>query len=282
MAHSVVTTTTTTTTYAPITLPPLPRTVVPSNPKDYPLLHAELPDLLRAFPMELPGGTQATYRHDESDLESDPKEEVIGGRGWRMLRRDQDADAPKDHRSRRRGRTLWQKASIRERAFDGRCREHCRLYPHPSPQEVKATPLPPISMPPAAPPSPLPSPGGSPSPQTLNIWPSAPPSGASSPQPQLPIQPDLSLTTLLALPSMLSHFLGSPPSAANARTVDILTELSALGYQDYPFGTHPYHVQGFPDATTRRTHLSYTKFPSFHHSRSGLARLQGLAEYHRF
>jgi F-box and WD-40 domain protein CDC4 len=95
MVHSVVTTTTTTTTYASITLPPLPPCVIPSNSKDYPLLHAELPDLLRAFPLELPGGTQATYRHDESDLESESREEVIGGRGWRMLRRDQDADAPK-------------------------------------------------------------------------------------------------------------------------------------------------------------------------------------------
>jgi hypothetical protein len=59
-------------------------------------------------------------------------------------------------------------------------------------------------------------------------------------------------------------------------------ELSALGYQDHPFGTHPYHVQGFPDASARKTHLSYTELPSFHYSRSGLVRLQSLAEYHRF
>ena len=95
MVHSVVTTTTMTTTYAPIMLPPLPLPVVPSNSKDYPLLHTELPDLLCAFPLELPGGTQATYRHDESDLESESREEIIGGRGWRILQRDQDEDAPK-------------------------------------------------------------------------------------------------------------------------------------------------------------------------------------------
>ena len=60
------------------------------------------------------------------------------------------------------------------------------------------------------------------------------------------------------------------------------TELSALGYQDYPSGLHPYHVQGFPDASARKTRFSYTEFPSFHYSRSGLVRLQGLAEHHRF
>ena len=210
-AHSVVTTTTTTTTYAPITLPPLPPPVIPSNPKDYPLLHAEFPDSLRAFPLELPGGTQATYRHDESDLESDSKEEVIGGRGWRMLRRDQDADAPKiiglTDAVERYGR---KRAFVNEHSMEG-VENTADFTLTPPRKKSKATPLPPISMPAAAPPSPLPSPGGSPSPQTLNIWPSAPPSGASSPQPQVPIQPDLSLTTLLALPSMLSHFSALPP-----------------------------------------------------------------------
>lgn len=61
----------------------------------------------------------------------------------------------------------------------------------------------------AAPPSPLPSPHGSPPPE--NIWPSAPPSGASSPLPQAPLQPDVSLTALMALPSLLSHFTSLPP-----------------------------------------------------------------------
>ena len=211
MLGSVVTTTTTTTTYAPITLPPLPPPIIPSNPKDYPLLHAELPDALRAFPLELPGGTQATYRHDDSDSESDPKEEVIGGRGWRMLRRDQDVDAPKiiglADAVERYGR---KRAFVNEQSMEG-VENTADFTLTPPRKKSKATPLPPISMPAAAPPSPLPSPGGSPPTQTLNIWPSAPPSGASSPQPQVPIQPDLSLTTLLALPSMLSHFSALPP-----------------------------------------------------------------------
>ncbi|KAF4603433.1 SCF ubiquitin ligase complex subunit cdc4 [Pleurotus pulmonarius] len=39
-----------------------------------------------------------------------------------------------------------------------------------------------------------------------------PPSGASSPLPQAPLQPDLSLTTLLTLPSLLAHFTNLPPA----------------------------------------------------------------------
>ncbi|KIM62061.1 hypothetical protein SCLCIDRAFT_120487 [Scleroderma citrinum Foug A] len=76
-------------------------------------------------------------------------------------------------------------------------------------KKARATHVPPIStINAAAPPSPLPSPHGSPPPQS--IWPSAPPSGASSPQPQLPFQPDPSLTTLVTLPSLLSHFTNLP------------------------------------------------------------------------
>jgi len=128
-----------------------------------------------------------------------------------MLRRDQDADVPKvigladavEHYGRKR-------AFVNEHSMEG-VENTADFTLTPPRKKSKAMPLPPISMPPAAPPSRLPSPGGSPSPQTLNIWPSAPPSGASSHQPQVPIQPDLSLTTLLALPSMLSHFSTFPP-----------------------------------------------------------------------
>ncbi|EJD53109.1 WD40 repeat-like protein [Auricularia subglabra TFB-10046 SS5] len=60
----------------------------------------------------------------------------------------------------------------------------------------------------AGPPSPLPSPNGSPN---QSAWPSAPPSGASSPQPQPPLHPDLALTTLMALPNLVSHFSSLPP-----------------------------------------------------------------------
>lgn len=62
----------------------------------------------------------------------------------------------------------------------------------------------------AAPISPLPSPTGSPPPQNALL--SAPPSGASSPQPQPPIQPDVALATLMSLPALLSHFSSLPPA----------------------------------------------------------------------
>ena len=81
-----------------------------------------------------------------------------------------------------------------------------------APPRKRAKPGPPpiaTALTSAAPPSPLPSPHGSPPPES--IWPSAPPSGKSSPQPQAPLQPDLSLTTLLTLPSLLSHFSNLPP-----------------------------------------------------------------------
>jgi F-box and WD-40 domain protein CDC4 len=85
--------------------------------------------------------------------------------------------------------------------------------PHHTPQPLPPA-LPPITttqLNAAAPPSPLPSPTGSPVPPQ-NIWPSAPPSGASSPQPSsAPLQPDLALTTLLSLPNLITHFAGLPP-----------------------------------------------------------------------
>lgn len=62
----------------------------------------------------------------------------------------------------------------------------------------------------AAPISPLPSPTGSPPPQNALL--SAPPSGASSPQPQAPIQPDVALATLMSLPTLLGHFSSLPPA----------------------------------------------------------------------
>jgi hypothetical protein len=80
---------------------------------------------------------------------------------------------------------------------------------HPPHKKARAAPLPQIStVNGAAPPSPLPSPHGSPSPES--IWPSAPPSGATSPLPLAPLQPYLLLTTLLTLPSLLSHFITFP------------------------------------------------------------------------
>jgi F-box and WD-40 domain protein CDC4 len=207
----VVTTTTTTTTYAPIQLPPLPPPLSPKDPKNYPLLHANLPQSLRHFPLVFPGGARATFRDGEvGDQEMQEEQELAGGVGWRMLRREEEHD----------GTNVVGLAEAVERY--GKKRSHGGLDMM---EGVEATSGTTVSAPPrkkaraaavphmspvnaAAPPSPLPSPRGSPAPE--NIWPSAPPSGASSPLPQAPLQPDLSLTALLTLPSLLSHFTSLP------------------------------------------------------------------------
>lgn len=209
---TVVTTTTTTTTYAPIQLPPLPPPLSPKDPKNYPLLHANLPQSLRHFPLVFPGGARATFRDGEvGDQEMQEEQELAGGVGWRMLRREEEQDDT----------NVVGLAEAVERY--GKKRSHGGIYMM---EGVEATSGATASTPPrkkaraalgpqmspvnaAAPPSPLPSPRGSPAPES--IWPSAPPSGASSPLPQAPLQPDLSLTALLTLPSLLSHFTSLPP-----------------------------------------------------------------------
>ncbi|EIW84744.1 WD40 repeat-like protein [Coniophora puteana RWD-64-598 SS2] len=141
------------------------------------------------------------------------EDEVASGDGWRMLRRDEAG-----------GETSKSVGLAEAVERYGRKRSHgvgvdsmmegvepTIEYDTSTPprKKARATHLPPIStVNAAAPPSPLPSPHGSPPPQ--NVWPSAPPSGASSPQPHAPLQPDLSLTTLLTLPSLLSHFNSLP------------------------------------------------------------------------
>ncbi|KAI6005750.1 WD40 repeat-like protein [Pisolithus albus] len=208
---TVVTTTTTTTTYAPIPLPALPPPAEPKNSKDYPLLHANLPPSLRKFTLVFPGGSRATF-HDGEDGEEEMQEEepVASGVGWKMLRQDESGET---------GRVVGLAEAV-ERF--GRKRSHAaddmmegveltseRDTHTPPRKKARAAHVPPIStINAAAPPSPLPSPHGSPPPQP--IWPSAPPSGVSSPQSQPPLQPDLSLTTLLTLPSLLTHFTALP------------------------------------------------------------------------
>ncbi|KAI5122220.1 hypothetical protein M0805_002709 [Coniferiporia weirii] len=206
----VVTTTTTTTTYAPIPLPPLPHPSSPKDPKAYPLLNVPLPSSLRRFPIIFPGGTRATFRDgDDGDDDMQDEEEVSAGRGWRMVRRDENADQDKlvglqeavERFGKKRSHTndiVMQ--GIEEPTNSPPPRKKPRPT-HPGTISINAA---------AAPPSPLPSPTGSPPPH--NIWPSAPPSGASSPQPQAPIQPDMALTTLMTLPSLLSHFSVLPPA----------------------------------------------------------------------
>ncbi|KAJ7481112.1 WD40 repeat-like protein [Mycena galericulata] len=154
---TVVTTTTTTTTYAPIQLPPLPSPTEPTDPKEYPLLHATLPSSLRRFPLVFPGGTRATFKdgEDTNDDEQDSR-----GEGWRMLRRD---DPPEP---------VVGLAEAVDRYGKKRAWEE-------EPQSRKK-------------PRPPPSPPGS--------------------RQGSPFEPDLALTTLLTLPSLLSHFNALPPS----------------------------------------------------------------------
>ena len=209
----MVTTTTTTTTYAPIPLPPLPTPSSPKDPKEYPLLNAHLPKSLRQFPLVFPGGTRATFHDGESgEEEMHEEEELSFGSGWRQIKRGEVSDSLKEvgltDAIERYGR---KRSYSNENMMEG-IESTGGISTHPPRKKAKSTPLPPLStqLNSAAPPSPLPSPHGSPPPPET-IWPSAPPSGHSSPQPQIPIQPDISLTTLLTLPSLLSHFSSLPP-----------------------------------------------------------------------
>ncbi|KAF8808980.1 WD40 repeat-like protein [Phlegmacium glaucopus] len=209
---TVTTTTTTTTTYAPIQLPPLPPPSSPKDPKIYPLLHANIPKSLRNFPLVFPNGSCAIFRDGDGGEEDMQEEhEMVSGKGWRMLKRDEAAkethvlglaDAVERY-----GKKRSHNSDNMMEGIEVSSDQNVTL--HPPRKKARATPLPQIStVNAAAPPSPLPSPHGSPSPES--IWPSAPPSGASSPLPRAPLQPDLSLTTLLTLPSLLSHFMTLP------------------------------------------------------------------------
>ena len=193
----MVTTTTTTTTYAPIPLPPLPTPSSPKDPKAYPLLNAKLPRSLRQFPLIFSGGSRATFNDGAEVAEDLEEEEVVEGKGWRMVKPEDGPDSQKEvgliEAIERYGR---KRSYSNENMMEGI--EATQGFSTHAPPRKKAKPAPPpiaTAITSAAPPSPLPSPHGSPAPE--NIWPSAPPSGHSSPQPQAPLQADLSLTTLL-------------------------------------------------------------------------------------
>jgi F-box and WD-40 domain protein CDC4 len=205
----VVTTTTTTTTYAPIQLPSLPPPSSPKDPKNYPLLHATLPPSLRNFPLVFPGGQHASFHDGEaSGTEMQEEQELASGVGWRMLKRDESSDNSGIVGLAEAVERFGRKRSL----ADDNMMEGVESTSNPPRKKARNASLPQlstVSMNAAAPPSPLPSPHGSPPPES--IWPSAPPSGPTSPPPQqAPLQPDLSLTTLLTLPSLLSHFSTLP------------------------------------------------------------------------
>ncbi|KAF7295600.1 F-box domain-containing protein [Mycena indigotica] len=165
---TVTTTTTTTTTYAPIPLPPLPTPIEPTDPKEYPLLHASLPSSLRKFPLVFPGGTRATFRDSDGDSDNGEgrpdydDERDSHGEGWRMLRRD---DPPEPVV----GLVEAVERYGKKRAWGEGGESPSRKKPRP-------------------PPSPPGSRQGS------------------------PFEPDLALTTLLTLPSLVSHFTALPPA----------------------------------------------------------------------
>jgi F-box and WD-40 domain protein CDC4 len=135
----------------------------------------------------------------------------VEGKGWKMLKPDEGNESQKEvglvEAIERYGR---KRTYSNENMMEGI--ESLQGFSTHAPPRKKAKPAPPsiaTALTSAAPPSPLPSPRGSPSPE--DIWPSAPPSGNSSPQPQAPLQADLSLTALLTLPSLLAHFSSLPP-----------------------------------------------------------------------
>ncbi|KAF8517506.1 WD40 repeat-like protein [Hysterangium stoloniferum] len=219
----VTTTTTTTTTYAPIPLPPLPPPSSPKDPKQYPLLNAHLPRSLRKFSLEFPGGARATFEDgSQGELEMAEEDEVVAGRGWRMLKRGEEVRREQpvglveaiERYGRKRSHSIGSEMEGVE-ALSPTLVNNTNGSPPPR-KKARATGLDlrgssMNTTNAAAPPSPLPSPNGSP--PATNIWPSAPSSTASSPQPSAsnaPFQPDISLSTLMTLPNILSHFNNLP------------------------------------------------------------------------
>lgn len=225
----MTTTTTTTTTYAPIPLPSLPPPSSPKDGKQYPLLHAALPKSIREFSLTFPNGATGTFRDGDSGEHEMAEEEKSTGTGWAMLRRE---DAGKDYKfvslseamerfSRKRTRSghLSNAPLGHGIGFESPMTgiEHLHIETaaasQPPRKKARATTLDLRNITPntAGPPSPLPSPGGSPSPGPINMnaWPST-----GTPESPIddgsPFQPDLSVTTLLALPNLISHFSSLP------------------------------------------------------------------------
>ncbi|KAL0067088.1 SCF ubiquitin ligase complex subunit cdc4 [Marasmius tenuissimus] len=233
---TVTTITTTTTTYAPITLPPLPPPPSPStyDPKTYPLLHAALPPSLRNIDLVLPGGVHATLRdpNNSATFEMKEQEEVASsGSGWTMLKAGQMNGAGSSTRStslglaealERYSQTTKKRAKEDE---DDEMMEGVEFHSLDAADSV-APPRKKARGPPSSPTaagqplSPLPSPHGTPPPEMFpsnhtHVSPPPPPPNpttTSTSGAPPPFQPDLSLNTLLTLPTLLSHFSALPPS----------------------------------------------------------------------
>lgn len=245
----VTTTTTTTTTYQPIPLPTLaPAPPSPKDPKLYPLLHAPIPSHLSQFPLTFPNGARAIFKDPSSEPDEAKRgtrqgtydEERVGGQGWEMLRPSERvplakgkgkaredvihlAEAVDRYQLGRQKRvyesdnemegvemahqTVSQTSSMPDLASMG-------LINSPPPRKkARASAVPATTQSLVAPPSPLPSPSGSPSSTPIQLAPPTP-----------PIQPDLALTTLLALPQLVSHFSGLPPNLQSHVLLQLLRQ----------------------------------------------------------
>ncbi|KAG8735214.1 SCF ubiquitin ligase complex subunit cdc4 [Ceratobasidium sp. 414] len=248
----VTTTTTTTTTYQPIPLPPLPPAPPsPKDPKLYPLLHAPVPSHLRQFPLTFPNGTRALFKDPSFEQDGDARrgarqgsydEERIGGHGWELLRPSDRVPLAKG-----KGKAREDVINLAEAVDRYQLGRQKRVYESdndmegvemahsvsqasmpdlsvmglvnspPPRKKARASaipaPVPPTTQSLVAPPSPLPSPSGSPSITPVQLAPPTP-----------PIQADLALTTLLALPQLVSHFSALPPNLQSHLLLQLLRQ----------------------------------------------------------
>ena len=167
------------------------------------------------------------------------EEEVVAGHGWRMLKRDDDGYKDQtvglieavEKYGRKRSHSIGSEMEGVE-AFSPPSTVNPNNSPPPrkkpraSGLDIRNATLSTANA--AAPPSPLPSPNGSP--PATNVWPSAPPSTVSSPHliaSNAPFQPDITLTTLLTLPHILTHF-NNLPSALQSHLLLTLLRHSPL------------------------------------------------------
>ena len=218
----VTTTTVTTTSYAPVPLPPIPPPTQPKDPKLYPLLDAPLPKSLHQFPIEFPDGVKAMYTDGSTGWELDPQS-IAGPSGSANIDLLGLHDVERLNPLRKRPLSGAEPSPIdgdmigshSDAAYPHASNPSSSRYANAPPRKkARSTEQPLPALPPktvAGPPSPLPSPHGSPS-----LMPLVPTS--SNP----PFQPDLSLSALLSLPTLVSHFTDMPPQLQSHILVSLL------------------------------------------------------------
>ncbi|KAK7040841.1 SCF ubiquitin ligase complex subunit cdc4 [Paramarasmius palmivorus] len=196
------------------------------------------------IPLTFPGGARATLRDaTDDDQESgnamQEEQELAFGKGWRMLRRDEDSETAKviglaealERYSKKREHDDVDEDPYDEDRMQGVestvvGEDQSMAPPRKKARGTPSSPTASTTAQQAAPISPLPSPHGSPPPPD-NLW-TVPLPTPHQPQPPMPLnipqthtqtqtvsttppfQPDLSLTTLLTLPTLLNHFVSLP------------------------------------------------------------------------